>query len=77
MNRVEVFNRVNLHREVMDRKWGDKSIVAISQPHFVTTLLTEEVGEVARAVLEEDKENLKAELLDVIQIACAWLEALD
>lgn len=76
MNRVEVFNRVNLHREQMDTKWGDKSIVAISKPHFVVTLLTEEVGEVARAVLEEDADGLKAELLDVIQICTAWLEAL-
>lgn len=76
MNRLEVFNRVNLHRDQMDKKWGDKSIVAIEQPHFVSTLLAEEVGEVARAILEKDHEGLKSELLDVMQICCAWLEAL-
>lgn len=78
MNRLEVFNRLNLHRERMDNRWGPESInlVATDKPKTIVTLLAEEVGEVARAVLENDDENLIAELLDVMQICCAWLEAM-
>jgi len=62
----------------MDRKWGEESIdlVADTKARTVVTILVEEVGEVARAVLEGDDENLVDELFDVMQICCAWLEAL-
>jgi hypothetical protein len=76
VERVEVFNRVNILREQMDRKWGDLSIAQGRGDSFVVTLLAEEVGEVARAVLEKDGENLKDELIDIMQICTAWLEAL-
>lgn len=78
MNRLEVFNRINLAREAMDKRWGTGSIdkMAVEKPYLVVAILTEEVGEVARACLEKDGDNLKAELLDVLQICTAWLEAL-
>lgn len=39
-------------------------------------ILVEEVGEVARALLERDPESLKAELVDVAAVAVRWLEIL-
>lgn len=37
-------------------------------------ILTEEIGEVCRAVHDENPENLKEELVQVAAIALAWLE---
>ena len=39
-------------------------------------ILTEEVGEVARAALEHDTDGLRLELVQVAAVAVAWLEAL-
>jgi NTP pyrophosphatase (non-canonical NTP hydrolase) len=41
-----------------------------------TTILMEEVGEVARAVLENDNTQLRKELVEVAAVAVAWLESL-
>lgn len=41
-------------------------------------VLTEEVGEVARALLDcESPERLRAELVQVAAVAVAWAEAID
>lgn len=37
-------------------------------------ILAEEFGEVARAVCEGDKENLRTELVQVAAVCLAWLE---
>jgi hypothetical protein len=41
------------------------------------TILTEEVGEVARAIHDGDDKNLRDELVQVAAVAIAWLEAID
>jgi hypothetical protein len=40
-------------------------------------VLTEEVGEVARALLDRKPADLRAELVQVAAVAVAWVEALD
>jgi hypothetical protein len=40
-------------------------------------VLTEEVGEVARAVMERDRDGLRAELVQVAAVAVAWIEGID
>lgn len=40
------------------------------------SVLAEECGEVARAVLDSDEANLRNELVQVAAVAVAWLEAL-
>lgn len=40
-------------------------------------ILTEEVGEVARAVLTGDRDNLEAELIQVAAVAVSWIEGLN
>ena len=39
-------------------------------------ILGEEVGEVARAILEDDRENLKEELVQVAAVCVAHLETI-
>lgn len=40
-------------------------------------VLTEECGEVARAVLELKRDDLKSELTHVAAVAIAWLESFE
>ena len=63
---------IDSERRVQDLKWGsqreldDKTWLAV---------LVEEVGEVARAILERDPDNLHEELVQIAAVAVAWLEA--
>ena len=40
-------------------------------------ILTEELGEVARAVLDKDDAQLEKELIHVAAVAVAWLEVFE
>lgn len=78
MNREDIHREIDLARDKADIKWGERSLhlIADTNPFFALGILTEEVGEVARGLIERDIENAKAELIDVLQVATAWLEAL-
>lgn len=72
--REEIFNRISLHRDAMDKKHKEWSLNR--RQNFAMTILMEEVGEVARAILEGDETNLIDELYDVGQVVVAWLEGI-
>lgn len=83
MRRSDVYALIDDERERQHDKWtrshnwgyGDCSSSAV----FVSTksmVLTEECGEVARAVLDCDAESLRRELVQVAAVAVAWLESL-
>lgn len=62
---------VLLERVRQNHKWG--------HPRFLDkqlwyTILGEEVGEVARAILEKDDANLYDELAQVAAVCIAWME---
>lgn len=57
-----------------DAKWGWPRHLDAT---LWSTVLLEEVGEVARAVLERDRLNLRQELVQVAAVALAWLERGD
>lgn len=67
-------------RELWDRDhdfgYGDCSSLEVPLPVKVTVLL-EEVGEVARAILEQKPEDLRSELVQVAAVAVAMIEAVD
>lgn len=53
--------------------WGDQC----GKPQGIwSAILTEEVGEVAKAVLDNDVENLKEELIQVAAVAASWYNCL-
>lgn len=54
---------------------GDCSSLAVA-PAVKATVLAEECGEVARAVLDRDEDGLRRELVQVAAICTAWLESL-
>lgn len=56
--------------------WGDCSSNQVDAT-AKTTVLMEEVGEVARAILEGDRVGLRCELVQVAAVAVAMIEAVD
>ena len=64
-----------VEREKQDQKWGADRALTYYQ---WLPILAEEVGEVARAMLErEPNERLREELVQVAAVAVAWMEAID
>lgn len=80
MTRTDIYNAIDPVAAVTTQLWnkdhgGDCSSPALPTPVKVA-VLTEEVGEVARAALEHDTDGLRIELVQVAAIAVAWLEAM-
>jgi NTP pyrophosphatase (non-canonical NTP hydrolase) len=83
--RVGIYSAIDAERKRQAEKWsgkhqwgeGDCSSLRVA-PMVKMAVLTEEVGEVARAMLdtEETVEALRAELVQVAAVAVAWLESL-
>ena len=76
--RSDVYALIDAERVRQVEKWGregDCSSPLVSPPVKVA-VLTEEVGEVARAVLDSDEGNLRDELVQVAAVAVAWLEGM-
>lgn len=69
-DRKAIFDLVIDERNRQTAKWG-------RQKHSNSTwnlILNEEVGEVAKAILEVEDEGVFKELIQVIAVAVAWLE---
>lgn len=79
--RMDVFDLIENERARQAAKWsgqhmwgrGDCSSPEVDESVKVA-VLTEEVGEVARAVLTADHAALHDELVQVAAVAVAWLE---
>ena len=84
MTRDAVFAAIDMERDRQSEKWaephdwgqGDCSSVIV-HPITKVAVLVEEVGEVARAVLDKDDDDaLRVELIQVAAVAVAWLESM-
>ncbi len=82
MKRRLIFDAISTERERQQALWDhphDWGIGDCSNPELPDTLkmviLAEEGGEVARAVLERDTNQLQEELVQVAAVAVAWLES--
>jgi len=60
-------------RDRQDGKWGSQR--HLSDREWLT-ILTEEVGEAAKDILDQKHDGLKTEVTQVAAVALAWLEAL-
>lgn len=69
-----ILQKVVAERGRQDVKWGSQR--QLSHDRW-NTILTEEVGEVANAILEKDIHNLKVELVQVAAVCIAFAEALE
>jgi hypothetical protein len=76
----DVYSDVRSERRRAHEKHGPAGVscqqLLWDDPRWLA-VLTEEVGEVARAVLDyEPREKMRAELVQVAAMACAWADAL-
>lgn len=85
MLRMKIFDEIYDERERQAKKlsgvdtgWGIGDCSSRSMREEVKVMvLSEECGEVARAVLEHDKDGLRKELVQVAAVVVAWLEAIE
>ena len=71
---TRIFADIIAERKHQDKKFGPARKLGQLKRNAI---LGEEVGEVARAILERDKENLREELVQVAACCVAWLEEID
>jgi hypothetical protein len=82
--RRDIYRLIDTERERQLKLWGrhhqwgtgDCSSALVDMP-VKLAVLTEEVGEVARAILDRDDTNLRDELVQVAAVAIAMIEGLD
>ena len=67
---------VQAERARQDDAWGPPDAASRELMLELVAVLTEETGEVARAVLEQDRDNLRTELVQVAAVAQKFWEAL-
>jgi NTP pyrophosphatase (non-canonical NTP hydrolase) len=78
MSFVNAMTLIYDERQRQDQKWGwPNNGLAGTDLHKKVSILLEEVGEVANAVLELDWDNLEKELVQVAAVAVAWLESFE
>ena len=70
-----IFSLVSSERIRQDKIHGDGSMARCAQD-LKLAIITEELGEVARAIIECDAANLREELVQVAACAVAWLESM-
>ena len=74
------YSEVHRERIRAHAKHADRSIEALdpSDPDWLAVLV-EEVGEVAKAIIENGQNSgmTREELVQVAAVTCAWIEAID
>jgi len=70
-HRHRVYRKINTERSAQDKKWGVQHHPASKW----LAILVEEVGELAREVLEGNDGALGKELRQVAAVSVAWMEA--
>lgn len=83
MKRDDIYDAIDREREAQHDQWhrdhewgfGDCSSDQL-RPEVKAAVLSEECGEVSRAVLEMNDDDLRRELVQVAAVAVAWLESL-
>ena len=72
-SRASVLEAVLFERERQDKLWGDQSHHSDS---WWNVIASEENGEVAREVYEQNEEKLLNEIIQACAVYFAWAEAL-
>ncbi len=77
-NRLDIFNEIHQERKAQDEKWGEQN----HSPENWLSILMEEVGEVARAMIEKkfnikEKGNYREELVQCAAVLVSMVECFD
>lgn len=60
-------------RERQDEKWGEQN----HDDDYWFIIESEELGEVAKAILGEGPDSVRREIVQVVAVGIAWLEAIE
>lgn len=72
-HRIEIFNEISLERERQNIKWGDQS--HHSNEKWMVILI-EEIGEVAKDLLDGNEVDASVELIQCAAVIVQWLEIM-
>ncbi|NJR24522.1 MAG: hypothetical protein HC786_21375 [Richelia sp. CSU_2_1] len=72
---ASIFEEIQLERKRQDGKFGSQP--RSLKPVFYLAVLVEELGEVARAIIEGDSENYREEVVQLAAVAVATVEDFD
>lgn len=78
--RAAIMGRIWSERDRQDVLWPEQAPgqrLAPPDPKTMLAVLTEEVGEVAKAILEADDDELRTELVQTAAVCVKWLELMD
>jgi len=68
-----LLDEIAAERQRQDRKWGERN----HSPLFWLAILQEEIGESAKAILEDDLLAYRQEMIQVAAVAIAAIESID
>ena len=69
----DILQKIIEERKRQDDKWGEQN----HEAYKWLAILGEEVGEVNKAVLENDQKNIREELIQIAATAVAMYESLE
>ncbi|MEG3929472.1 hypothetical protein [Microcoleus sp. T3_D1] len=70
-----IFKEIQNERDYQDKRFGKQP--RSLKPTLYLAVLTEELGEVARAIIEGQSENYRAELIQLAAVAVAAIQEFD
>jgi NTP pyrophosphatase (non-canonical NTP hydrolase) len=70
---VKPLDDILVERTAQDAKWGEQN----HDPFKWVAIATEELGEAAKAVLENNLHDYREELIDLAAVCVAAMESLD
>ena len=76
MTANEIFDRIVAERRRQQVTHTGNTLADKIPDSMKVTILVEEIGEVAKAVQDKDRDNLREELVQVAALAVAWLTSL-
>lgn len=65
-----IFDVIRLERAAQDAKWGEQN----HSPLKWLAILIEEVGEVGKAIIEDNRAQCMVELIHCAAVIVAWIE---
>lgn len=69
-----VLEKIRAERKRQDNKWGEDREL---DPYVWLAILVEEVGEVAKSILEDKPNETEKETVQVSAVGTAWLEGME
>lgn len=74
--REAIISDIMAERDRQDQKWGRQAGFWDNHDMVKLTVVTEEVGEIARAILNSDPKNLHEEIIQTMAVLMAWAETI-